>query len=511
MEALLTTLEHEKKLQPPVYHDDDFSPSDVALALGKFVEALRRRLEQQQHQQQPVTPAAASSSSPSTHINADWLLAVCSQVPSVLGPERIAQAVIDASHLPAEAQQQAALFDALGESEQAMEVLFELASHLDEIRSIPASAIPSGSDAPQTTANDHSYDVVMDPDEQRRQQLRQQALDAAQIAAITKAEAASWAPSPAAGGATHTVTRASAVQAHKTAQKAQKKAAQALKKAREAGAIVDESDLMTMDHESNQQPDGVGGLMGMSQDQVWEMQQSLLPEGSRQYYDHQGLPTGTTREHEGNLERVIIPPAHRDEATLHPRLTIREAMDATEAVAFSGTNSLNPMQSTVYEVAFHTRLNMLVCAPTGAGYVIVMFVVFGWTIPRVSLPTEYTLLGILSDGPFSHWWYPLRSSFVYRKTNVAMLTIVAHLRNVGLIGGNRHDRATNATNSDVGQKIVYIAPMKALAQEVVEKFSTKLKPLGMVVKELTGDMQLTRAAAEAANILVTTPEKWDGM
>ena len=51
--------------------------------------------------------------------------------------------------------------------------------------------------------------------------------------------------------------------------------------------------------------------------------------------------------------------------------------------------------------------------------------------------------------------------------------------------------------------------MKALAQEVVEKFSSKLKPMGMVVRELTGDMQLTRAAADAANILVTTPEKWD--
>ena len=51
--------------------------------------------------------------------------------------------------------------------------------------------------------------------------------------------------------------------------------------------------------------------------------------------------------------------------------------------------------------------------------------------------------------------------------------------------------------------------MKALAQEVVEKFSSKLKPLGIIVKELTGDMQLSRAEAEAAHVLVTTPEKWD--
>ena len=56
---------------------------------------------------------------------------------------------------------------------------------------------------------------------------------------------------------------------------------------------------------------------------------------------------------------------------------------------------------------------------------------------------------------------------------------------------------------------MYITPMKALAQEVVEKSSSKLKRLGIIVRELTGDMQLTRAEADAAHVLVTKPEKWD--
>ena len=38
------------------------------------------------------------------------------------------------------------------------------------------------------------------------------------------------------------------------------------------------------------------------------------------------------------------------------------------------------------------------------------------------------------------------------------------------------------------------------AQEVVEKFSAKLKVLGIIVRELTGDMQLSRAEAEAAHV-----------
>ncbi len=35
---------------------------------------------------------------------------------------------------------------------------------------------------------------------------------------------------------------------------------------------------------------------------------------------------------------------------------------------------------------------------------------------------------------------------------------------------------------------------------MVEKFSSKLKALGIIVRELTGDMQLSRAEAEAAHV-----------
>ena len=82
---------------------------------------------------------------------------------------------------------------------------------------------------------------------------------------------------------------------------------------------------------------------------------------------------------------------------------------------------------------------------------------------------------------------------------------MAHFRDVGLIPGFEGKSLV-----ETGKKVVYIAPMKALAQEVVAKFDSKLRPsLRLIVKELTGDMQLTRAEAEAAHVLVTTPEKWD--
>lgn len=51
--------------------------------------------------------------------------------------------------------------------------------------------------------------------------------------------------------------------------------------------------------------------------------------------------------------------------------------------------------------------------------------------------------------------------------------------------------------------------MKALAAEMAENFGKRLAPLGLIVRELTGDMQLTKAEIMATQMLITTPEKWD--
>lgn len=70
-------------------------------------------------------------------------------------------------------------------------------------------------------------------------------------------------------------------------------------------------------------------------------------------------------------------------------------------------------------------------------------------------------------------------------------------------------------NEETGQfdldsfKIVYVAPMKALVQEMVGNFSKRLEPYGVTVSELTGDHQLTKQQIAETQIIVTTPEKWD--
>ena len=65
-----------------------------------------------------------------------------------------------------------------------------------------------------------------------------------------------------------------------------------------------------------------------------------------------------------------------------------------------------------------------------------------------------------------------------------------------------------------GMKAVYIAPLKALARERIEDWTREGSlrgVLGKRVVELTGDTAPDAAAIQSADLLITTPEKWDGI
>ena len=448
MEQALLELEDTQSEAAPKLSQNEWNEIESATSdLVKAIQAALKKLIADADSEE----AKADVSDNDAAVSIDWLLSLVSTVPSSLSASHLAREIYGASKLKDEAQQQAVLFDTLGEG--GMEVMFEIVGRMKDIARIPASQFDQLDGGVGSASASMMMPPQIDPEEQRKRILLEEVKSTAHIAAMAQAEADLAESS--AGGGTHTVTRKSDMKLQKEAKKAAKRAEQAMKAAKEAGAIVDDADWRTMTN-SAAATYGVGGLINQSTEELQMLQQSLLPEGSRQYYDKQGLPKGTEREYGAFFEKVTIPAARRDETKLPRRLNIDEIMDRQCAKAFDGTKSLNPMQSSVFETAFKGRENIMLCAPTGAG-----------------------------------------------KTNVAMLSVIAHFRDVGLVPG--HDAVL-----ETGGKVVYIAPMKALAQEVVEKFSGKLtKSLGLIVRELTGDMQLTRAEAASANILVTTPEKWD--
>lgn len=177
------------------------------------------------------------------------------------------------------------------------------------------------------------------------------------------------------------------------------------------------------------------------------------------------LPENVTRTDTRAYEEVHIPPAdsitksnpekfrgRKEEICLQPLVKCSD-LDSIGQIAFRNVKHLNRIQSVVFDAAYNTNQNLLICAPTGAG-----------------------------------------------KTNIAMLTVVSQIK--------KHFNEAGVLRKDEF-KIVYIAPMKALAAEMVENFSKRLEPLGIVVRELTGDMQLSKQEILETQMLVTTPEKWD--
>jgi activating signal cointegrator complex subunit 3 len=122
--------------------------------------------------------------------------------------------------------------------------------------------------------------------------------------------------------------------------------------------------------------------------------------------------------------------------------------DKFESLYSSKFKFFNPVQTQVFHTLFHTDSNSLIGAPTGSGKTIM---------------AEMAMLRVFKNNP-------------------------------------KH-------------KIIFIAPLKALAKERIIDWKTRLE-LGSLQKsvlELTGDITPDLKALQKADVLITTPEKWDGI
>ena len=114
------------------------------------------------------------------------------------------------------------------------------------------------------------------------------------------------------------------------------------------------------------------------------------------------------------------------QATQSIPLISTDVLEDWAKLVFGNIAQFNRLQSWVFDCAYNTDNNMLVCAPTGAG-----------------------------------------------KTNVALLTICHEIKK------NMEEKGVLSREE---LKIIYVAPMKALAQEIVEKFKQRLEKLGLLVR-----------------------------
>ncbi|KAM7391571.1 hypothetical protein PAMP_022252 [Pampus punctatissimus] len=165
------------------------------------------------------------------------------------------------------------------------------------------------------------------------------------------------------------------------------------------------------------------------------------------------LPDGSFRKQRKGYEEVHVPALKPKPFADDEVLVAIEKLPKYAQAGFEGFKTLNRIQSKLFKTAMETDENLLVCAPTGAG-----------------------------------------------KTNVALM---AMLREIG-----KHINVDGTINVD-DFKIIYIAPMRSLVQEMVGSFSKRLASYGIVVSELTGDHQLCKEEINATQIIVCTPEKWD--
>ena len=123
----------------------------------------------------------------------------------------------------------------------------------------------------------------------------------------------------------------------------------------------------------------------------------------------------------------------------------------------------NEIQSSVFDKSFNSDENLLITAPTGAG-----------------------------------------------KTNIAIVTILREIwRELKLKNMSHIDETFNFSNTIWDFKILFLVPLKALANEFLSKFTFQLKHFNLVINEFSGDVDLTKEQIDKTNLFIGIPEKWD--
>ena len=151
-----------------------------------------------------------------------------------------------------------------------------------------------------------------------------------------------------------------------------------------------------------------------------------------------------------NFQHLILPeehPPHTELLDLDPLPRSALKNPVYESMSANKFTHFNAIQTQAFHTLYHTDTNVLLGAPTGSGK---------------TISAELAMMKVFRDSP--------------------------------------------------GSKVVYIAPLKALVRERIKDWRKNLCPtLGLRMVELTGDYTPDLRALLQADIIVSTPEKWDGI
>lgn len=189
-----------------------------------------------------------------------------------------------------------------------------------------------------------------------------------------------------------------------------------------------------------------------------------------------------------SFKHLMLPdmhPVHTDLLDVHP-IPVKALRNPTFESLYDRFDYFNPIQSQLFHVLYHTDNNVLVGAPTGSGYV---------------------FHGYYSDYLFD---------FFVNNDRKTITSEIAILRVLNNKASQKKMRESKNGEGDEGgpfnSVVVYIAPMKALARERMKDWRVRLgEKLKLSVVELTGDVTPDISVLKKADVIITTPEKWDGI
>lgn len=149
-----------------------------------------------------------------------------------------------------------------------------------------------------------------------------------------------------------------------------------------------------------------------------------------------------------SFKHLILPELHPPHTELLPLHPLPlKVLQEPKFEALYNFTHFNPIQTQIFHCLYHTDSNVLLGAPTGSGKTIA--------------------------------------------AEIAMFRVFKQLPK---------------------GKVVYIAPLKALVRERMDDWKNRLQEkLGKIVVELTGDVTPDANAIRNSQVIVTTPEKWDGI